>query len=256
MRGIQLSLLALTLVLLYSCESANKAEHHQHPEPTTDSLPSSSSTIHNAEEPGTPSQDLQPTNTRWDSTTIIGEGIIWRKKDDESDKWSDIVATNIFGFKRKVELGEMVQLVPLRKELPILNLKVIRTLKRDEMAPDIWYEIDLENIPKQHEIFWTIDPPKNMGPPYPSKFLAVYPPIKNCTLLDPVQFDTKDLPANTSIEEIKGALDFDGDELPDALVCEFCCDDSEQIGNCEYTCGQTYLKVNKQWISINSSQPM
>lgn len=193
----------------------------------------------------------------WDLNTIIGEAIIWRtEKTEGSNDWSDIVVANIFGFKNDVPVGELVQLFPLRKELPIIELGVIKTNKRDELDTDIWYEVELENIPEEYEEYWNIKSSSERRPEYPSDLLFVYPAINSCTLLQDIHFETKDLPINISNDVIKGALDFDGDELPDAIVCTFCCSTRQPVGDCEYTCGEIYIKVNNKWTMINSSQPM
>tara|TARA_R110001632_G_scaffold229642_1_gene366159 strand:+ start:4961 stop:5704 length:744 start_codon:yes stop_codon:yes gene_type:complete len=202
--------------------------------------------------------DIQNTAiSKWDINTTLGEGIIWRMEEKEgSNDWSDIVVTNIFGFKNKIAIGEAVQIIPLRKELPTITLNVVKTTKRDEMAPDIWYEIELENIPKKYKEYWEIGALPEIRPEYPSNVIVVYPLMDNCTLLQGILFQSKDLPANISNNIIKGALDFDGDGLPDAILSEFCCKNKQSNDSCEYYCSETYIKVDNKWTMINSSQPM
>jgi hypothetical protein len=203
--------------------------------------------------------NLESTKETLNINTIIGEGKIARSKIEGNNNWSEIVATNIFGFKKNVGIGEIVQLIPLRKDIPIIKLEVISTEKRDD--GDIWYEIELETISENYKEYWSIKSLPCKSENYPSDVLIVYPPIKNCTLLQGIQFESKDLPENISNDLIKGALDFDGDNLPDALVCEFCCKKGGPTGGtceytCKYTCGETYIKENNKWIMINSSEPM
>jgi hypothetical protein len=202
--------------------------------------------------------DMKSTKETLDINTTIEEGIISRSKIEGNNNWSEIVATNIFGFKQNVGIGEIVQLIPLRKELSIIKLEVIRTEKRDDLngGTNIWYEVELESISENYKEYWSIKSLPDRSEEYPSDVLIVYPPVKNCTLLQGIQFESKDLPENISNDIIKGALDFDGDNRPDALVYEFCCKTRQPTGTCDYTCGETYVKENNKWIMINSSKPI
>jgi hypothetical protein len=157
-----------------------------------------------------------------------------------------------------VDIGEIVQVIPLRKQLSIIKLEVMDTKKRDDFddGTDIWYEVELEKISENYKEYWTIKSLSGIREEYPSEVLIVYPPVKNCTLLQGVQFESKDLPENISHDIIKGALDFDGDELPDAIVCAFCCSNRQAIVTCDNICGETYIKVNNKWTLIRSSSPL
>ncbi|PTX61929.1 hypothetical protein C8N46_10326 [Kordia periserrulae] len=194
------------------------------------------------------------TTTTWNASTTIGEATVLRTKEVDSIKiWSEIQAVNVFGFKKDVPLGDIVQVIPLSKKLPILGLKVMKTTKRDDFEDDIWYEVDLEAI--QNKAYSTFQGPKERSDEYPIDLLVVHPAVKNCTLLENHHFKTSDLPTNITNEIIKGALDFDNDGLPDAIVCEFCCENRTLADECEYFCGETYIKVKGEWILINTSQP-
>ena len=196
-----------------------------------------------------------PTTKKWDKTTVIGEATLWRNEEIEgSNEWKTVHATNVFGFKKDIAKEEIIQVIPLTKELPILGLKVTETTKRDDFdGEDIWYEVELEVI-KNNE-YWSYKGPKERRAEYPIDLLVVYPAIENATLLTKHDFSVEELPKNVSNTIIKGALDFDNDQLPDAIVCEFCCSDRSSATDCEYFCGEIYIKVNGQWILINSSQP-
>jgi hypothetical protein len=256
MKTTQLTIKALLILSMFSCEGNKTKEIDK---TFSDSIQTSEpSEILKSEGIDISNNDVESTEETLDINTIIGEGIIWRRQGEGNNNWAEIVATNIAGFKQNVEIGEIVQLIPLRKELPIIKLEVIKTIKRDDFddGTNIWYEVKLESISEKYKEYWSIESLPGTGQEYPSEVLIVYPPVKNCTLLQGAQFESKDLPENISNEIIKGALDFDGDSRPDALVCDFCCSTRQPIGTCDYTCGETYLKLNNQWILSNSSQPM
>lgn len=185
----------------------------------------------------------------------IGEGLVLRAESKNLDnQWESVEIANIFGFKDQLNNGELVQVIPLREELPSLLLPVVRTKLRDEY--DIWYEVDLELITDSS--YWKIESKPDRRPEYPSDVLVVYPPIQNCKLLPTAKLNSSELPQFAPKEIIKGALDFDNDNKPDALVLEFCCKDRKTRENpdCDYTCGETYVKLNGNWIMTGSSQPL
>ena len=254
MKTTQLIIKALLIISICSCGGNKTKEINDN-----DSIQTTThSKLNKSEEIDVSKNDVESTKETLDINTTIGEGIIWRREIEGNNNWSEIVATNIFGFKQNVDTGEIVQLIPLRKELPIIKLKVIKTKKRDDFddGTDIWYEVELESISENYKEYWSIKSLPGIRQEYPSEVLIVYPPVKNCTLLQGVQFESKDLPENISNDIIKGALDFNGDNRPDALVCDFCCSSRQPTGTCDYTCGETYIKVNNKWKIINSSEPM
>ena len=250
MKSLQIMIKSLLILLVFSCGSdktkkLNQNENdskvvNQNREYTTDSNQNiTPAQIHGIEIYAT-KKGSEPSDMIWSKNTTIGKGTLWRKeKTYGNNNWSDIVASNIFGFKETVSIGEIVQVVPLRKELPIIKLSVIETRKRNDFG-DTWYEVDLENIPKEHEEYWSINTPTERSPEFPSDLLIIYPVIKNCTRLKGIQFEAKDLPVNISNDIIQCALDFNGDKLPDALG----------IGEDAASLEDTYVKINNEWILI------
>ncbi|MBM78359.1 MAG: hypothetical protein CL846_07740 [Crocinitomicaceae bacterium] len=192
----------------------------------------------------------------WDTNTVVGDGIIWRTELNVENHYEDIYVTNIFGFKKNIDVGEMVQVIPLRMELPIINLRVINSTKLEYLEVEDRYSIELEKIPKKYNEFWEIKSLEGISPEFPSNLIILYPPVKDCKLLSTHELKDEDLPNNISNKIVKGALDFNNDNQPDALVCEFCCKERFSEKNCEYTCGETYIKFEKKWVMINSYQPM
>ncbi|PLX13448.1 MAG: hypothetical protein C0598_03460 [Marinilabiliales bacterium] len=263
MRTPLLLILTLIITIFYSCEGnrTKEANHNESDkELLTETKDASSDTSQNPDASvlnETELQNLESLSETWDLKTTIGEGMIWRKeKVDGSDNWTEIVVTNIFGFKHDMDTGEIVQIVPLRKELPIITLAVVKTTKRDDFEADIWYEVKLESIPEKYTEYRTIKSPPELRQEYPSEVIVVYPAVRNCSLLYDIQFEAKDLPENISNDIIKGALDFDGDNLPDAIICSFCCKTRKPTGNCDYICSETYIKLDNKWTMVDSSQPM
>tara|TARA_B100000809_G_C15127866_1_gene527051 strand:+ start:716 stop:1492 length:777 start_codon:yes stop_codon:yes gene_type:complete len=258
MKNTQRIIKALLILLMCSCNGNQTKGVHNNNNNNDSIQTTTTSKLNESEEIDISENDMESTKETLYINTTIGEGIIWRRKIEGNNNWSEIVATNIFGFKQNVGIGEIVQLIPLRKELSIIELEVISTEKRDDLnnGINIWYEVELESIPENYKEYWSIKSLPDLSEEFPSDVLILYPPVKNCTLLQGIQFEAKDLPENISNDIIKGALDFDGDNLPDALICEFCCSTRQPTETCDYTCGETYVKENNKWIMINSSEPM
>lgn len=195
-------------------------------------------------------------NLVWDKNTTIADGIVYRS--GENNNWKSVFATNIFGFKNNPPHGEFAQIVPLRTDLPTIELKITKTTKRNDVddydKKYDWYEVELEPIKNKN--YWIVKSPKNIRAEYPSDILVIYPAIKNVSLLDINKLEESELPKNTTINAIKGALDFNNDGLPDAVVTQFCCGNKTNKKDCEYECGETYLKLSGNWLQINSSQPL
>ena len=201
-------------------------------------------------------QNSKTKNTTWSKNTSIAEGIIYRSGEENS--WKSVFATNIFGFKKKPKIGDYAQIIPLRNDLSVLELKINKTDKRNDVDENDskfdWYSVFLESV--KNKDYWTVKSPKDIRAEYPSDVLVVYPPIKNAVLLDSSKLTASDVPKNTAIDVIKGALDFDGDSLPEALVVSFCCNDKTTHKDCEYECSETYLKIDGKWTLIDSSKPL
>ncbi|MFT6134075.1 MAG: hypothetical protein ACJAZM_000558 [Cyclobacteriaceae bacterium] len=179
--------------------------------------------------------------------TIVASGQIWRTDDL-------IKVVGIYGFKKSVQLGEMVQVMPLRSELPAMIMEITQIrLRNDVDYIPAWYEIELEDI--EDEIFRTIAAPSGMSDSYPSDLLVVYPPVKGCKRLFPGAYAPSELPNGMTDDQVKGVLDFDADSIPDVVVTQYCCKE-EADGSCDYTCGETYIKSDGSWYQVNESRPL
>ncbi len=193
--------------------------------------------------------------TAWDTTLVIGEAMVWRVSEtEESIDWDSIEVTNVFGFKKAPSISSTVQVIPMTLELPILYLNVTETIPRDDFdrgSPQ-WYEVYLNNI--QNSQYFEFDGPEQRRAEYPMDLLIVYPPMANCSYLDNESINEEDLPNDISSPMLKGALDFDGDGKPDAVIVEFCCDEPK-YKNCDLTCGETYIKYQGEWYMVDSSRP-
>lgn len=188
---------------------------------------------------------------------IVGSGIVSRSDlDSISNLYNYIDISNIFGFTSKLDVNEMIQVVPLRKELPIVELPVISTEYRNDTGFDVWYELELGAI--KNDKYSSVAALPEMSAEYPSDVLCIYPVQENCQLLDIKALRKDDLPINVTLDIVKGALDFNNDGIPDALDIEFCCSTRKprHSEDCDYTCGETYVKLGEKWVMINSSQPM
>lgn len=240
---LRITVLLLTIIAVTSCNNEIVQEEKQKEVPVE--IVTSTDTT----------QSHLPKNQTWDSNTVIGEAVIWRSEEvDGSNDWTSVAVTNIFGFKNDIPAGDIVQIIPLINKLPVLGLKIIDSKKMEGYDEnDIWYNIKLEEV--ENKEYWTFEGPEDRRAEFPLDVLVVYPAVKSCSLMETKNIKTEDLPSNITLELILGALDFDEDGSADAIVCKFCCKTRTQVGDCDYTCGEVYLKVGEKWMMVDSSMP-
>ncbi|WP_340074902.1 hypothetical protein [Leptobacterium sp. I13] len=199
---------------------------------------------------------VQEKNT-WNTETTIGEGIVWRQeKDGVENTWEKVEITNIFGFEKAPKTGETIQVIPLTHALPVLQLAILKITPRDDLEAGTpqWYEIEVEEVMEQ--TYFDFEGPQERSNEFPIDVIVIHPIQKGVKYLEVDKIKPIDLPKDINKKIIKGAIDINNDNVPDALVCEFCCEDYATAQNCEYYCGKTYIKVNGKWEVIRSSRPL
>ena len=95
--------LFITLLLSYSCTSTETKQENQ----DTTNLTEDSTEVF------TERPDPTLTDAKWNTSLVIGEGVIWREpKEEGSTAWKKVHATNISGFKKEPKLGDLVHIIP------------------------------------------------------------------------------------------------------------------------------------------------
>jgi hypothetical protein len=193
-----------------------------------------------------------PDSLKCDNQIVIGEGIVWRKD-------GAIKITNIFGFKCQPAIGESVLVLPRDPKLPPMSLDVTATVPRDDLNPGVfeWFEVELQMTNHQKYLDYQQDSGRSAD--FPVDVAIVYPVQEGAQIIPIENLDSLDYPDYMNAKDIKFAIDFNSDSNPEAIVAEFCCDETDlaKLGYCEYTCGETVLRnEDGTWKTIGTSEPL
>ena len=170
-------------------------------------------------------------------------------------------------YYKTLKIGEIVQLVPLDKELPNLEFIVISVEK--EIYPDLDYTpecCDHQGYLVKAKI------KKNIPPKYLDikqdriRALVVHPPIKSAKFLaDPNNsvlegdFTSTEIYMVDDFTKAFDLLDFDNDGKPDFQSVEYCIKTAELTDGriyCELYGGGTQIRINNKWIDLTYWTPM
>ncbi len=166
-----------------------------------------------------------------------------------------IQITNIFGFKSKPELNSNVIVLPYPKGEGV-KLKIVSA--------------QYQHIPEMPEAgsYWAVNledasntPLKNLKPyllhDYVSYAAIMWPvPPHGVKVIKVVP---SDLPPNVFSETTQVAIDLDNDKKADALVVEFACENrhvNPRKTSTDYTCSETWQKVNDKWLLCDQANPL
>ncbi len=171
--------------------------------------------------------------------------------------WKEIKIINIFGFKRRLAVGEKATVIPLDTDISPLDLRIIKAEKVEnpcnKRMPGVW-EVELEPITQKK--FFEIEPLLNRADEYPFDVALIYPAVKAARQLKKDQLTNAMLPKGIAINSVKAALDLTGDGKPEVVILEYCCDNpSKPVTECDYTCGKTFTKVKNTWKLIDTYTP-
>lgn len=170
-------------------------------------------------------------------------------------------------YYKPLKIGEIVQLVPLDKELPNLEFVVISVEK--EIYPDLDYTPECCD----HQGYVVkAKSKKNILPKYLDlkqdrlRALVVHPPVKSAKILeDPKNSHLKGDSTSTEIYKVDDftkafvLLDFDDDGKPDFQSVEYCLKTAELTDGriyCELFGGGEQIKINDKWIDLTYWAPM
>lgn len=183
--------------------------------------------------------------------TIVAQGIMIRKK-------NTLDIANIFGFLCQPKIGERVFIVPEDRILEPYDLEITSTVPRDDHNPGEieWFEVYLQRVGiSEFSPIYKYKQDTNRGWEYPGAVAVIYPKVENARSLDKDSLNVNDMPANAKIRDVTIAIDWNNDNKPDAIILEFCCNENDKPNECEYTCGETYIKKENQWVLVYESSP-
>ncbi len=149
------------------------------------------------------------------------------------------VRVDVDEFKKAPPIGAEVLVLPYPKGEPV-KLKVEKTS-----------HLKLEDATHTSLRRLTVSP--NRNPDYPSNVLILWP----IPAVAPRLVETpKALPPHVHADTVAAAVSWTGANSPDGLYVSYCCNDRKRATDCDYTCTETWQKVDNRWQLCNSSQPL
>ena len=187
----------------------------------------------------------------------ISEGGIWRESASKDDRapWKRITITGVT-LKTSPRVGDAVTVIALGSGIAPFELRILKAEHKqnpcDEALPAFW-EVELEAL-TQKQMFDALSP-RERNPAYPFDVVVIYPAVKIARQIGNDQLDREMLPKGVPINTVKAAIDLNDDRKPDVVVVEYCCQETQKPGECDYTCGKTFKKVRNLWKLIDSYTP-
>jgi hypothetical protein len=163
-------------------------------------------------------------------------------------------------FKTPPKPGGKVTILALSSTLPALTARITKAKLSEnpcsESLPKQW-EIEFEPLTQAAYVDAVFAVPGRIEGSYaPFQVAVLYPANPQARALNRGLLEAADLPAGTLLQNVVMALDLNGDEKPDLIATEYCCDRPKQSrAQCDLTCGKTYLRTAGQWKQIDASTP-
>lgn len=176
------------------------------------------------------------------------------------DAQSRVLQLSNVVFKTPPKPGGTVTIVALSSALPTLEARITTAKLSEnpcsESLPKQW-EIEFEPLTQTAYLDAVLAVPGRIEGSYaPFQVAVLYPANPQARALNRGLLDAADLPAGTLLQNVIMALDLNGDEKPDLITTEYCCDrPKEGRAHCDLTCGKTYLRTSGQWKQIDASTP-
>ena len=188
---------------------------------------------------------------------------VWReseRKDHNGNAvapWKEVQITTLT-FKQVPRLGEKVTVIPLDVSVPLLDLTIVKSKKRngcDETMREVWWEVKLESL-RQKEYFEISNANAARSEEHPFDVAIIYPAVKFARQIRRHELKKTMLPAGTVLDTVKAAIDLTNDGIPDVLILEYCClHPTKAADECDHTCGKTFQKVGNRWKLVDSTTP-
>ena len=203
----------------------------------------------------------------WTIFTTVSQASLNIKEINLNSEKIEITYNLLTEHYKTLKVGEIVQLVPLEKELPNLEFIVISVEK--EIYPDLDYSPECcnhqgyvvkakikKNIPQKY-----LDIKQDR-----IKGLVVHPPVKSTKFLDDSNnshlegdFTSTEIYVVDDFTKAFDLLDFDNDGNPDFQSVEYCIKTLELKDGriyCELYGGGKQIKINNKWIDLTYWTPM
>lgn len=164
-------------------------------------------------------------------------------------------------FKHKPTNGDRVTMVP-RNGLDAvpLQIKSADIVHIDENERPVWSVAfaDIDN-----KAYLSQAPEPQRRPEFPFDVCVLYPEVPAAKSVPITSLQADALPKGLLIHNVWAAIDLNEDGAPDALFSEFYCKCPEiargpkacDTCDCDYTCTQSFIKIEDAWTLIGETQP-
>lgn len=190
--------------------------------------------------------------------TVLNAVIVPLNRPDDAQ--SRVLQLNNVVFKTPPKPGGTVTVLALSSILPALETRITNAKLVEnpcsESLPKQW-EIEFEPLTQAAYVDAVRAVPGRIEGSYsPFQVAVLYPAQPQARALNPGLLEATELPAGTHLQNVIMALDLNGDQQPDLIATEYCCD-RPKAGrvHCDLTCGKTFLRTTGQWKQIDASKP-
>ncbi|MBI1765524.1 MAG: hypothetical protein HYR56_29260 [Acidobacteria bacterium] len=176
------------------------------------------------------------------------------------DAQSRVLQLSNVVFKTPPKPGGTVTILALSSALPALEARITNAKLVEnpcsESLPKQW-EIEFEPLTQAAYVDAVLAVPGRIEGSYaPFQVCVIYPANPQARALNRGLLNAADLPKGAALPNVIMALDLNGDQSPDLIATEYCCDKpKEGREHCDLTCGKTYLRAAGRWKQIDASTP-
>ena len=194
----------------------------------------------------------------------LSEGVVWRKSDNRNPHggflppWTEVSITNLFGFKRKPVIGDLVTVVPIGADIPAFELRILNAKPTENPCDKRlgnWWEVELDRV--NQTAVHQAGAIAGRSPEFPFDVVVIYPSVRFAREIARDQLNRQTLPKRVTVQTVKAAIDVTADRIPDIVVTSYCCQHPTKPPGerCNYTCGKTFGRVGKIWKLFDTSAP-
>jgi hypothetical protein len=157
-------------------------------------------------------------------------------------------------------VGEPITVVPHNGLEPIqLTIISVEKVEYEEIEEMSWH---VELSPVQADAYRTAPPETGRANQFPFDATLLYPAQPQARSIAPKQL--KSLPKSVVIHQVEVAIDINQDGQADGIRTSYYCKcpeiprgpDACEHCDCDYTCGETYMRQGESWKEIANVQPM
>lgn len=163
-------------------------------------------------------------------------------------------------FRKPPIVGAAVTLIPLGVNLPATQTRILQVDKTPDPCSETlppWWSLKLAPLTEARFVqAEAAQASAESDVNYPFKICVLYPAVATARALNRGLLDAANLPKGVRPEQVLLALDLDGDDTPDFVLAEHCCDKPQApLKDCDLTCRKTWQRRANQWTVLDAGTP-